>query len=166
VLAPDTDEGTTPEATDDSWVQRIAGSAQGTGQTVALAESLTSGRVAALLGAGEGASTWFRGAVVAYAEEVKFDLLGVTPGPVVTETCARQMAEGVRRLLGADVGLGLTGVGGPGEQEGKPAGTVHLAVATSEGTLARELRLDGDPEQVIAEATTLSLREVAGALAG
>jgi nicotinamide-nucleotide amidase len=164
VLAPDTD--TTTEVTDEAWVQRIAGSAQGTGQAVALAESLTSGRVAALLGAGEGASTWFRGAVVAYAEEVKFGVLGVTPGPVVTEACARQMAEGVRRLLGADVGLGLTGVGGPGEQEGKPAGTVHLAVATAGGTVARELRLDGGPEQVIAEATTLSLREVAGALAG
>ena len=63
----------------------------------------------------------FRGAVVSYASEVKFDLLGVSPGPVVSEAAAAEMAAGVRRLLGADVGLALTGVAGPAEQDGVPS---------------------------------------------
>src|SRR4051812_15107294 len=62
------------------------------GLWVAAAESLTTGRVASRLGAGANASKWFRGGVVAYDERVKFDVLGVEPGPLVTEVCADQMA--------------------------------------------------------------------------
>jgi nicotinamide-nucleotide amidase len=159
VITPDPDS----ECQDQQWVDRIADRARAQGHSIALAESLTAGRVAALLGAGEKASVWFRGALVAYSEEVKFSLLGVPEGPVVTDGCARQMAVGVRDLLGADVGLGLTGVGGPGPQEQKPAGTVHLAVATADGTVSREVHLQGGPEEVIAAATTLSLRELGDA---
>ena len=149
---------------DDELVSAIASSACDTGRTVAVAESLTAGRVSALLGQGADAATWYRGAVAAYAPEVKFEVLAVTPGPVVTDLCARQMAEGVRRLLGADVSVGVTGVGGPDSQEGKPAGTVFVAVADQHGTRSREVALDGDPDQVVASTTTLVLDELARAL--
>jgi nicotinamide-nucleotide amidase len=95
---------------------------------------------------------------------VKYDVLGVVRGPVVTDSCARQMAEGVRRLLGADVGLGITGVGGPDEQEGKPPGTVHLAVADRHGIRSREVFLEGEPPEVVASSTTTALVELARAL--
>ena len=88
-----------------------------------------------------GASDVFRGAIVSYASEVKFDLLGVTPGPVVSEPAAVQMAEGARRVLGADVGLALTGVAGPTEQDGIAVGTVCIAVALPE----RHARHDAAP---------------------
>jgi nicotinamide-nucleotide amidase len=152
------------ETTDEDRVDRIAERARDTDTTVAVAESLTSGRLSALLGQGSDTTTWYRGAVVAYASEVKYDVLDVTPGPVVTDSCARQMAEGVRRLLGADVGLGITGVGGPDEQEGKPPGTVHLAVADRHGIRSRELFLEGDPQEVVAASTTTALEELARAL--
>ncbi len=152
------------EATDQQWVQRIAERACETGTTVAVAESLTSGQLSALLGQGADASTWYRGAVVAYASEVKYDVLGVSPGPVVTDLCARQMAEGARRLLGSDVALGITGVGGPDSQEGKPPGAVHLAVTDEDGTRSREVSFDGDPEAVVASSTTIALLELARAL--
>lgn len=145
-------------------VQRIATLACDTGRTVAVAESLTAGHLSELLGQGDDAATWYRGAVVAYASEVKFEVLGVTPGPVVTDACAREMAQGVRRLLGAGVGVGITGVGGPDVQEGKPPGTVHLAVSDSRGTRSRELHLDGDPEDVVTAATIEALRDLSVAL--
>ena len=81
-----------------------------------------------------GASDVFRGAIVSYASEVKFDLLEVAPGPVVNEPTAVQMAEGAQRVLGADVGLGLTGVAGPAEQDDVAVGTVCIAVALPTGT--------------------------------
>ena len=157
----------TREVSDRQWVDRIAALAaddDGPGATIAVAESLTAGRLSAALGQGEDASTWYRGAVVAYASEVKHDVLGVDPGPVVTDACARQMAEGVRRLLGADVGLGITGVGGPGSQEGRPPGTVHLAICDHRGTRSHEVLFEGDPDVVVASATTLALLELAKAL--
>ena len=150
--------------TDQQWVERIAERACDSGTTVAVAESLTSGRLSAVLGQGPDTTTWYRGAVVAYASEVKYDGLGVVRGPVVTDSCARQMAEGVRRLLGADVGLGITGVGGPDEQEGKPPGTVHLAVADRHGIRSREVFLEGDPQEVVESSTTTALLELARAL--
>jgi nicotinamide-nucleotide amidase len=132
--------------------------------TIAVAESLTAGSLSVRLGRGESASSWYRGAVVAYDEEVKFDVLGVTRGPVVTDTCAREMAIGVRRLLHADVGLGITGVGGPGPEEGRPPGTVHVAVSDHRGVWSREHRFSGDPEDILAAATSVSLDALAETL--
>ena len=146
--------------TDEERVGHISDVARDQGLRIAVAESLTSGRLSSLLGAGEDAADWYRGAVVAYDEEVKFRVLGVTPGPVVTEACAREMAEGVRRLLHADVAVGITGVGGPGPQEGCPAGTVHVAVADGNGVRSREAHLPGDPPEVIAAAASLALDEL------
>jgi nicotinamide-nucleotide amidase len=148
------------EPTAEERADRIADLATSHGVRVAVAESLTAGRISAFLGRGEAASEWYRGAVVAYDEEVKFEVLGVTRGPVVTAACAQQMADGVRTLLGADVALGITGVGGPGPQEDCPPGTVHLAVATEEGTRPLLVHLPGDPGEVVAAATSLALDEL------
>ena len=97
--------------------------------TLGVAESLTGGLLAARIVAVPGASEWFRGAVVAYDSDVKRSLLGVGDGPVVTGEAAAAMAEGARRVLGADVGLATTGVAGPTEQEGRPVGTVVVGLA-------------------------------------
>jgi nicotinamide-nucleotide amidase len=119
------------------------------GWTLALAESLTGGLVASRLVSVPGASAWFRGSVVAYASEVKFEVLGVPRGPVVSDAAAREMADGARRVLGADVGLALTGVAGPEEQDGKPAGTVFVGIAfRGQPVESLELRLPGDRERV------------------
>jgi nicotinamide-nucleotide amidase len=148
------------EPTDEERADRLADLATSRGLRVAVAESLTAGRISSFLGRGEAASEWYSGAVVAYDEEVKFAVLGVTRGPVVTARCAQEMADGVRTLLGVDVALGITGVGGPGPQEDCPAGTVHLAVATAAGTRPLHVRLSGDPGEVVAQATSLALDEL------
>src|SRR5215469_17225570 len=94
------------------------------GLTFGVAESLTGGLIASRLVNVPGASAWFRGGVVAYASEVKYEVLGVPAGPVVTEPAAAAMAEGARKVTGADVGLGITGVAGPDDQEGVAPGTI------------------------------------------
>jgi nicotinamide-nucleotide amidase len=118
-------------------------------ETLAVAESLTGGLVAARLVAVPGASAWFRGGVVSYAPDVKFSLLGVPEGPVVSAAAAAAMASGVRRALGADVGLGVTGVAGPDPAEGHEPGTVFLAAAVGEGEpVTAHVRLPGDRQRV------------------
>jgi nicotinamide-nucleotide amidase len=118
-------------------------------RTVSVAESLTSGLVAAHLGASPAASEWFSGAVIAYASEVKFKVLGVDPGPVVTASCARQMARGVAALTGSDLAAAVTGVGGPDPAEGNPAGTVFIAVWSADVDRVQEHHFDGEPEEVL-----------------
>lgn len=121
--------------------------------SVATAESLTGGSLAVRLSRAPGASAYFKGSAVCYTADAKRDVLGVSeetlrdPG-VVSEACAREMAEGVRRLYGADVALSLTGVAGPEEHDGKPVGTVCVGMATEGGTTTREFRAPGDREQV------------------
>ena len=120
------------------------------GETLATAESLTGGRLAALVTAVPGASDVFLGGVVAYATELKVDLLGVSEAVVeqygvVSAECAGQMAQAVRRLTGASYGLSTTGVAGPDPQEGKPVGTVYVGLAGPDGaTVAVALELVGD----------------------
>ncbi len=131
--------------------------------TVATAESLTGGGLGARITDVPGASAVFVGGVVCYATRVKVELLGVAPAVVeahgvVSGPCARAMARGVRALLGADVGLATTGVAGPDEQEGKPAGTVFVAVADGVGEEVAELRLPGDRATVRAETVAEVLR--------
>ncbi len=100
------------------------------GWSLGLAESVTGGLVAGRITSVPGASKVFRGSIVSYASEVKFDLLGVPEGPVVSEAAAAAMAAGARRVLGADVALALTGVAGPTEQDGMPVGTLCVGIAT------------------------------------
>ena len=126
--------------------------------TVAVAESLTGGLVASRIVSVPGSSEWFKGGVVAYDSQVKFDVLGVPEGPVISEATAKAMAEGVRRLLGADVGLATTGVAGPTEQEGHPPGTVWLGIAVGDTVEATHLKLPGDRERV-RQLTVISLMD-------
>lgn len=118
------------------------------GWTLGVAESVTGGLVSGRLTAVPGASRTFRGGIVSYASEVKFDLLDVPEGPVVTEEAALAMARGVREALGADVGLALTGVAGPDPQDGMRPGTLFAAVAlpAENGVAERavHIRLPGD----------------------
>ena len=98
------------------------------GLTLAVAESVTGGLVGGRLTDIPGSSDVFRGGVISYATEVKQTLLGGGEGPVVSEIAARQMAVGVRDRLGADIGLSLTGVAGPAEQDGQPVGTLFVGM--------------------------------------
>jgi nicotinamide-nucleotide amidase len=132
------------------------------GLTLATAESLTGGALGDLVSASPGASETYLGGVVTYATETKVGLLGVDQATVdehgvVSEQCAREMASGVRRLVGSDWAVATTGVAGPTEQEGKAIGTVFVAVAGPRGpqdVVARELHLDGDRAQVRAATCT------------
>ncbi len=117
----------------DTMESVVLGQLRDRGWSLGLAESVTGGLVAGRLTGVPGASDVFRGAVVSYASEVKFDLLGVSEGPVVTEEAAIEMAEGARKALQSDVGLALTGVAGPSEQDGMRPGTLFAAVVLPEG---------------------------------
>ncbi|WP_337061059.1 CinA family protein [Kineococcus sp. G2] len=151
---------------------RVVAALRAAGLTVATAESLTGGLVCAALVDVPGASVVVRGAVVAYATELKASLLGVDgallarTGPVDAEV-ARQMALGARARLGADVGLATTGVAGPGPADGHPAGTVFVAVAADVlpgGATARLLRLPGERAAVRRSAVQAVLADLAALL--
>lgn len=131
------------------------------GTTLGLAESLTGGLVGSRLTAVAGASEWFRGSLVVYSSEVKRALLGLSDGPVVSESAALEMAAGAARVLGAGVGLALTGVAGPAEQDGQPVGTVWVglsgeAVGGDSATLLRLGRYGGGGREQIRQIATIS----------
>lgn len=137
--------------------------------TVGVAESLTGGAVTAALVAVPGASAVLRGGVVAYATDLKHTLLGVDAALLaargaVDPDVAVAMAAGVRRVLGADVGLATTGVAGPGPQEGHPAGRVHVAVVVPGAERVRSLHLAGDRTAVRAAACAAVLALAVDAL--
>ncbi|MEU0832975.1 CinA family protein [Streptomyces sp. NPDC005969] len=140
------------------------------GETLAVAESLTGGLVAAELTSVPGASRSFRGSVTVYATSLKRDVLAVdgvllaARGAVDPEV-ARQMATGVRRILGADWGVATTGVAGPDEQDGKPVGTVYVAVAGPDGSeKVAALRLNGDRADIRRESVRSLLELLSGEL--
>ncbi|MGW2522088.1 CinA family protein [Streptomyces sp. NPDC001617] len=131
------------------------------GQTLAVAESLTGGLVAAEITTVPGASKAFRGSVTAYATELKHELLGVdatllAERGAVDPQVAAQMAAGVRKALGADWGLATTGVAGPDPQDGQPVGTVFVAVdgpfgpgsGSAPGGKVEALRLNGSRAEI------------------
>ncbi|MGW2832152.1 CinA family protein [Streptomyces sp. NPDC001286] len=153
------------------------------GQTLAVAESLTGGLVAAEVTGVPGASKVFRGSVTAYATELKHELLGVDAGLLaehgaVDPQVAAQMAAGVRKALGADWGVATTGVAGPDPQDGKPVGTVFVAVdgpfgpgsGSASGGKVEALRLNGDRAEIRRESVrsvlALLLTELAGEHSG
>ncbi len=143
-------------------------------QHVAVAESLTGGLLAAALASVPGASVVFRGAIVAYATDLKASLLGVDQavldarGAVSAET-ARAMATGVRDRLGATFGLATTGVAGPDPAEGKPVGTVYIAATRGDSRpdarqtgerddhIIRRLRLAGSRNDIRGQTVTEAL---------
>jgi nicotinamide-nucleotide amidase len=132
------------------------------GETVAVAESLTGGLLAAALTATPGASGAFRGGVVAYATDLKNSLLGVSQDLLdrhgaVHPAVAAAMAEGARRRMAATVGAATTGVAGPDPAGGQAVGTVHIAVASARNNAARALALSGDRHQIRSAAVEHSL---------
>jgi nicotinamide-nucleotide amidase len=136
------------------------------GSTVAVAESLTGGMLAATLTAVPGASRTFRGGVVVYATDLKASIGGVPPdmlaqhGPV-SAPVAQALADSVRHRLGASYGVALTGVAGPDTQDGKAVGTVYVGLAGPDGHQVRLLDLPGDREQVRAGSVLAALRLLA-----
>ncbi|MEU5635088.1 CinA family protein [Streptomyces rishiriensis] len=148
-------------------------------ETLAVAESLTGGLVAAEITAVPGASRVFRGSVTAYATDLKHRLLGVDAGLLeargaVDAQVAAQMAAGARKALGADWGVATTGVAGPDPQDGQPVGTVFVAVdgpagpdsGSAGGGKVEALRLNGDRAEIRRESVrsvlALLLTELAG----
>ncbi|MEW2318787.1 CinA family protein [Streptomyces bauhiniae] len=153
------------------------------GETLAVAESLTGGLVAAEITSVPGASQVFRGSVTAYATELKHRLLGVDAALLersgaVDPQVAAQMAAGVREALGADWGIATTGVAGPDPQDGQPVGTVYVAVdgplregsASASGGKVEALRLNGGRAEIRMESVrsvlALLLAELAGEQTG
>jgi len=141
---------------EDTLESVIGGLLRASGTTLTTAESCTGGLVAQRITAVPGSSDYFLGAAVTYSNELKTRMVGVPAEMIaangaVSEPVARAMAEGVRRELGSDWGIGITGVAGPGGgSEEKPVGTVHVAVAgPREGEVEhRHLRLPGDRERI------------------
>lgn len=127
------------------------------GFSVGVAESLTGGSLATELAKAPDASDWFVGGVVAYQRSVKETLLGVTARHQVSAQCAAQMAAGAHTLLGADLTLAATGVGGPDPADEQPAGTVFIAAQYGEHLLVDELHISGAPEVVIASTVALAV---------
>ena len=147
VLAPILGDWTF-SAEDESMETVVLGLLRERGLTLAVAESVTGGLVMARLTAAPGTSDVLKGGVVSYFSEVKYDLLDVPEGPVVSREAAKAMADGVRKLLEADVGLGVTGVAGPEEQEGQPVGTVFCGWAIGDDVDAVRVQLPGDRRRV------------------
>ena len=133
------------------------------GETLATAESCTGGQISALVTAVAGSSAWFIEGVCAYANAAKVRSCGVDPALLAThgavsEPVARALAEGIRARAGTTYGLGTTGIAGPsGGTDDKPVGTVHLALATPDGTAHRCVRIPGDRARVTQRAAAAGL---------
>jgi nicotinamide-nucleotide amidase len=142
------------------------------GWTVAVGESCTGGLLTARLTSAPGSSAWVLGGVAAYADRAKEELLGVpaavlAAGGAVSPEVALALAEGARARFGADVGIGATGVAGPGGgTAAKPVGTVHLAVVGPAGTVTRSVVLPGSRDAVRQRTTTLAVHLVRELLLG
>ena len=141
------------------------------GETVAVAESLTGGLLAATLVQIPGASVVFRGGVVAYATDLKATLLGV-PRPLlerygaVHADVAAAMASGVRGRLDATFGVATTGVAGPDPADGQPVGTVHIAVSSSRGVRGHAFLFTGDRAAIREQTVVISLKQLRRMLEG
>lgn len=140
------------------------------GETLGVAESLTGGLVAAELTSVPGASRCFRGSVTAYATALKREVLGVD-GALLAERgavdpdVAQAMATGARRVLGADWGVSTTGVAGPEPQDGRPVGTVFVAVSgPGDVRKVAELRLNGGRTDIRKESVRSLLELLSGEL--
>ncbi|PMB98984.1 CinA family protein [Brevibacterium luteolum] len=124
------------------------------GRTVAIAESLTGGKLAEVFAAVPDSSAWFAGGVVCFQSETKFRVLGVSRGPVVTEEAVGEMAAGVAERIGADAVVSVSGAAGPSDEEGNPPGTVWMATLVC-GDLRTELHhFTGDPLEILSQTVT------------
>ncbi|HSN35169.1 MAG TPA: CinA family protein [Arthrobacter sp.] len=142
----------------------------GRGLTVATAESLTAGMVTAVLADTPGASGMLQGGVVSYQNAVKADVLGVPRELLesvgaVDGRVAEAMAEGTRRLCGADIGISTTGVAGPEPHAGKDVGSVYIGVATAEGSASYAYSFEGNRPEIRGQACAAALERLLQALA-
>ena len=145
---------------------RVLAAAIAAGRSLATAESLTAGMIAATLAEVPGASAALVGGVVSYSNSVKANVLGVDPALLVERgsvdgEVARQMAEGARRACGADLAVSATGVAGPDAHDGKPVGTVFLGWASESGSGFTEHQFAGDRAQIRAASTSAALEVLA-----
>ena len=142
------------------------------GKTIAVAESCTGGDIAHRITLVPGASAYFKGGVVAYSDEAKANLLGVSQDDLIThgavsELVVRQMAEAIQRLLAADYGVATSGIAGPGgATPGQPVGTVWIAVATPEQTIAQCFLFSFTRERNIGRASMRAIQMMIEALRG
>ena len=148
---------------------RVIAAAIAARTSLATAESLTAGMIAATLAEVPGASAVLQGGVVSYSSSVKATVLGVDPGLLeergsVDGEVARQMAEGARRACGADLAVSATGVAGPEPHDGKDVGTVFLGWASGSGSGCVEHRFAGDRAQIRASSTLAALELLASHL--
>ncbi len=162
-----TDRAAEPEDTPYGLAGAVIREATARGVTLATAESLTGGLVAAALTGVPGASVVFRGGVVSYASAVKAEVLGVSARLLaergaVDPDVASAMAAGVARLVGADLAVATTGVAGPDPADGKPVGRVYVAV--SDPPQVRRLDLVGDRASIRAASVEAALDLVLAAL--
>jgi nicotinamide-nucleotide amidase len=158
-------EGTPPPGS--SLAARVVARLTSAGQTVAVAESLTGGLLAARIVEVPGASVAFRGGVVAYAGDLKHTLLGVdvdllARAGAVHPQVAAQMAGGVRERLAATWGLATTGIAGPDPQDGRPPGTVFVGIAGPDGVRTLSLSLRGGRAQVRGDTVDAALALLLG----
>ena len=142
-----------PGGSGDALAGQVISLLRTAGHTVAAAESLTGGLLAAALTSIPGASEAVRGGVVSYATDLKATLLGVPQAMLdahgaVYAGVAAAMADGVRQRLGATFGVATTGVAGPDPADGQPVGTVHIAVSAHDDTVVRTLALDGSRARI------------------
>ena len=146
---------------------RIISEATLRGMSVATAESLTAGWIAAALADVPGASAVLRGGVVSYHNQVKQKVLGVEASLLqargsVDPEVARQMAEGARRVCTSDVAVSSTGVAGPDAHDGKPVGTVFIGYATAAGSGSVEFRFTGGRQAIRGQARDAALEQLMG----
>lgn len=154
-------------AVDDATMASVVGDAVlAAGTTLATAESLTGGLVGARLTEVPGASRWYRGGVVSYASEVKRTLLDVPEGPVVSAAAVGAMAASVARLTGAGLGVAVSGVAGPDEQDGQPVGTVWIGTWWDGEVVTRRTSLPGQRAEIRSLAVLAALDQVRRRLAG
>ncbi|MEC7103440.1 MAG: CinA family protein [Actinomycetota bacterium] len=149
-MSPDT--ASSEQVPLDGLAERLVQRLRERSWSIATGESLTAGLVSSTIASVPGCSAVFRGAIVAYAPEVKTEVLNVPVEllrqGIVTEEVARALAQGARSRLGATVGIGTTGVAGPDDHDGMPVGTACIAVCSPWGERVRTVRVTGDRSQV------------------
>lgn len=133
--------------------------------TIACAESCTGGLVTSRLTDIPGSSDYVMGSVVCYTNPIKERLVGVTHETIakyteVSEQCAREMAEGIRQNIRTDIGVGITGIAGPGGYEGHPEGLVYISVAGDKGTVVRENHFHGSRVSIKEQSAEMALAMV------
>jgi nicotinamide-nucleotide amidase len=166
---PNTDLHAKPHPNLHRLAEQAVTGAIGRGLSAATAESLTAGMVAAVLADTAGASAMLQGGVVSYANSVKTGVLGV-PGELlgavgsVDGQVAAAMADGARRICGADIGVSTTGVAGPEPHDGKAVGTVFIGIATAEGSTSYQYSFAGTRAEIRSLACGAALERLLEAL--